>query len=94
MALHAIDANRETFREEDTIRVHPIVTRGGEAVNVVPADVRLETFVRGKTVEAIEEAAKKVDRSLRAGALAMGARVRSRPSRAISPSRWTRAWSP
>ena len=76
IALHAIDANRETFRDDDTIRVHPIVTRGGEAVSAVPADVRLETFVRGKTVEAIADAARKVDRSLRAGAQAMGARVR------------------
>jgi metal-dependent amidase/aminoacylase/carboxypeptidase family protein len=75
IALHAIDANRETFRDDDTIRVHPIVTRGGEAVSAVPADVRLETFVRGKTVEAIADAARKVDRSLRAGAQAMGARV-------------------
>jgi amidohydrolase len=75
IALHAIDANRETFRDDDTIRVHPIVTRGGEAVSAVPADVRLETFVRGRTVEAIADAARKVDRSLRAGAQAMGARV-------------------
>jgi amidohydrolase len=75
VALTAIDAQRETFRDEDTIRVHPIVTRGGEAVSAVPADVRLETFVRGKTVEAIADAARKVDRSLRAGALALGARV-------------------
>jgi amidohydrolase len=75
IALVAIDAQRETFKDDDTIRVHPIVTRGGEAVSAVPADVRLETFVRGKTVEAIADAAAKVDRSLRAGALAMGARV-------------------
>jgi amidohydrolase len=75
IALHAIDANRETFRDDDTIRVHPIITRGGEAVSAVPADVRLETFVRGKTVDAILDAAKKVDRSLRAGAQALGARV-------------------
>ena len=75
IALHAIDANRETFRDDDTIRVHPIITRGGEAVSAVPADVRLETFVRGKTVEAIADAARKVDRSLRAGAQAIGARV-------------------
>jgi len=75
IALHAIDANRETFRDDDTIRVHPIITRGGEAVSAVPADVRLETFVRGKTVEAIADASRKVDRSLRAGAQAMGARV-------------------
>jgi amidohydrolase len=75
IALHAIDANRETFRDDDTVRVHPIITRGGEAVSAVPADVRLETFVRGRTVEAIADAARKVDRSLRAGAQALGARV-------------------
>jgi amidohydrolase len=75
ITLGAIDAQRESFRDEDTIRVHPIITKGGEAVSAVPADVRLETFVRGKTLEAIVDAAAKVDRSLRAGALAMGAQV-------------------
>jgi metal-dependent amidase/aminoacylase/carboxypeptidase family protein len=42
---------------------------------VVPADVRLETFVRGKTNEAIMDANIKVDRALRAGAMAIGAKV-------------------
>ena len=75
LALQAIHMQRETFRDEDRIRVHPIITRGGEAVNVVPADVRLETFVRGATYEAIGDAAAKVDRALRAGAMAVGAAV-------------------
>lgn len=75
IALMAIDAQRETFLDDDTIRIHPIITRGGEAVSAIPADVRLETFVRGKTLEAIKQAEAKVDRCLRAGALAMGARV-------------------
>lgn len=75
LALSAIHYNRETFRDEDTIRVHPIITKGGEAVSAVPADVRMETFVRGKTVEAILDANNKVDRALRAGALAVGATV-------------------
>jgi metal-dependent amidase/aminoacylase/carboxypeptidase family protein len=42
---------------------------------VVPADVRLETFVRGATYAAIVDAGAKVDRALRAGALAVGAAV-------------------
>jgi amidohydrolase len=75
IGLMAINALRETFRDEDTIRVHPIITHGGSQVNVIPADVRLETFVRGKTVEAIADADRKVDRALRAGALALGATV-------------------
>jgi len=75
IGLMAINALRETFRDDDTIRIHPIVTHGGSQVNVIPADVRLETFIRGRTVEAILDANTKVDRALRAGALALGARV-------------------
>jgi metal-dependent amidase/aminoacylase/carboxypeptidase family protein len=75
IALSAIHAQRETFKDDDAIRVHPIITRGGDLVNVVPADVRIETFVRGKTNEAIMDANIKVDRALRAGAMAIGARV-------------------
>jgi amidohydrolase len=75
IGLAAINAVRETFRDEDTIRVHPIITHGGSQVNVIPAEARLETYVRGRTVEAILDANRKVDRAFRAGALALGARV-------------------
>ena len=33
LALTAIHFNRETFRDEDTVRVHPIITKGGEEGN-------------------------------------------------------------
>jgi amidohydrolase len=75
IGLAAVNAIRETFRDEDTIRVHPIITHGGSQVNVIPGEVRLETYVRGRTVEAILDANKKVDRAFRAGALALGAKV-------------------
>jgi amidohydrolase len=75
IGLAAINAIRETFRDEDSIRVHPIITHGGSQVNVIPGDVRIETYVRGKTVEAILDANVRVDRALRAGALALGAKV-------------------
>jgi amidohydrolase len=75
VGLGAIDAIRDTFRDDDRIRVHPIVTHGGDAVNVVPHEVRVETFVRGASVEAIVDAAAKVDRAMRAGAFAIGAEV-------------------
>jgi amidohydrolase len=73
MGLMGIHANRETFRDEDTIRVHPIITKGGEIVNNVPAEVRMESYVRGKTVQAIKDANTKVNRALRAGAMSVGA---------------------
>jgi amidohydrolase len=75
IALTAINAVRETFRDEDSIRVHPILTHGGSQVNVIPGEARLEMYVRGKTVEGVADASGRVDRALRAGALAMGAQV-------------------
>lgn len=75
IALTAIHAQRETFRDDDSIRIHPIITKGGTVVSSVPADVRMETFVRGASIEAYTAAAEKVDRALRAGAMAVGASV-------------------
>jgi metal-dependent amidase/aminoacylase/carboxypeptidase family protein len=55
--------------------VHPIITRGGTVVNAVPDDVRMETYVRAASVPAIVDANSRVDRALRAGALAVGGSV-------------------
>lgn len=72
MGIHAV---RETFPEEDHIRVHPIITHGGNLVNIVPADVRMESYVRGKTLKAVAEANSRVNRALQAGAMAVGGSV-------------------
>lgn len=75
VGMMAIDAQRETFPPTDDVRVHPIVTRGGDLVNVVPSDVRIETYVRANNTDGILNAAVKVDRSFQAGADAIGAEV-------------------
>ncbi|MGH7385097.1 MAG: amidohydrolase [Candidatus Rokuibacteriota bacterium] len=75
IALAGINAIRETFRDEDSIRVHPVLTHGGSQVNVIPGEARLEMYVRGKTAAGVADASRKVDRALRAGALALGACV-------------------
>jgi amidohydrolase len=75
VGLVALNAQRDTFTETDLIRIHPIITKGGDLVNVVPADVRIETYVRGKTLDAIWGANEKLERSMRAGAMALGAGV-------------------
>ena len=75
LALTAIHHQRETFRDQDHIRVHPILTRGGETVNIVPRVATMETFVRGATIEPIMDANAKVDRALRGAAMAVGAGV-------------------
>ena len=75
LALNNIHAQRETFPEAERIRIHPIITKGGDIVNVVPADVRMELYVRGRTIPGIVSANEKVNRSLKAGAIAIGAKV-------------------
>ncbi|MBI4200435.1 MAG: amidohydrolase [Chloroflexi bacterium] len=74
-ALSAINAIRETFREQDTVRVHGILTRGGEAVSAVPSRVTLEWRVRSGNLEALVDNSQRVDRCFKAGALAVGASV-------------------
>jgi len=75
LAINAMNSQRETFRNEDRIRVHGILTQGGVAVNSIPADVRYEGRVRGRNATVISEANARLDSCLRAGALAMGAQV-------------------
>lgn len=78
LGLMGIHALRETFKDNDIIRVHPIITKGGDLVNSVPADVRLETYVRAKTMAAIDATHCKVDRALKAGGDAVGAETKIR----------------
>ena len=76
LAMAAIHCNRETFTEEETARLHGIITRGGEAVNAVPAGVALEWRVRSSAEKDLVKNASTADRCFKAGALAVGAKVR------------------
>ena len=73
--LNAVNSIRETFRDSDIIRVHPIMTAGGEMVNAIPDKACLESYVRGKTFDAIVSANKRVNRALCSGALALGTNI-------------------
>ena len=73
--LNAANAVRETFKDSDCIRFHPIITKGGNAVNAIPDTVIIESYVRGMTFDAIEKANKKINRALAGAALSMGANV-------------------
>jgi amidohydrolase len=75
VGMNGIHALREGFADEDAVRVHPIITKGGNGVNVVPSDVQMECYVRAKTVETMKQANRKVNRALEAGAMAIGADV-------------------
>lgn len=75
LGLSAINSIRETFRENDIIRVHPIITKGGSAVNAIPDTVMAESYVRGKSFDAIRDANERVNRALTGAALSLGANV-------------------
>lgn len=81
-ALHAATAAmccmnmlRESFRDEDNIRLHYIIKEGGDAVNIVPERVVMELYVRGNTFASMKEVSKAVNRAVRGAAYAMGAEV-------------------
>ena len=75
LALNNIHAQRETFHDEDMVRVSTIITKGGDLVNIVPSEVKMQIIVRAFTIDAILDASKKVDRALKASALALGGKV-------------------
>ncbi len=83
--LAAANAVRETFREEDYIRFHPIITEGGGAVNTIPDRVAVESYVRGLTFEAMEEANNRLNQALIGGALSMGCEIEIQDISGSSP---------
>ncbi len=75
LGLQACNDLRETFREADTIRFHPIMMGVNCAVNIIPDEMKVESYVRGGTLTAIKRENIKVNRALTGAALAMGAGV-------------------
>ena len=73
--LNAVNSIRETFKESDLIRVHPIITKGGDMVNAIPERVYIESYVRGKTFSAIAAANKKVNKAFCGAALSLDTNV-------------------
>ena len=75
LGLQAINSVRETFTESEYIRVHPIVTSGGDIVNTIPDTVVIESYIRGISFDAIKRANERVNRALIGAALSLGANV-------------------
>jgi len=73
--LNAMNAIRETFKESDIIRVHPIITHGGDMVNAIPETVELESYVRGSSFEAILSANERVNQAFTGAALSIGTNI-------------------
>lgn len=72
IAINSMHVQRETFKDEDCVRVHQIMPKGGAIVNTVPADVQLETCIRAMNVPALKDANMKINRCVQGAAIAMG----------------------
>jgi amidohydrolase len=70
IAQVAIGLLRQHIRPND--RIHGIVTKGGDAPNIVPAHTSARYYVRARTLGQLEEIRAKVDRCFEAGARATG----------------------
>ncbi|HZD75285.1 MAG TPA: M20 family metallopeptidase [Actinomycetota bacterium] len=77
VAQTAIGLLRQHMRQTD--RVHGIVTKGGDAPNVVPARTEGTWLVRASNLDELREVEAKVRRCFEAGALATGARLEVTP---------------
>jgi amidohydrolase len=71
VAQTAIGLLRQHIRPTD--RIHGIITKGGDAPNIVPADTRASYMVRAETLGQLGEIQARVRRCFEAGALATGA---------------------
>ena len=74
MGVMGVNAIRETFRDQDHVRFHPLINAGGDLVNVNPDYVKMESYVRASNIEAMARYNKAVDRALKAGGDALGAK--------------------
>lgn len=75
LAINNVNALRETFKESERVRFHPILTKAGDIVNVVPADVEMESYVRARTINGMQHYNEKINEALKAGASAIGAKI-------------------
>lgn len=74
MGVMGVNALRETFREDDCVRFHPIINSGGDLVNVIPDYVKMESYTRAANVEALARYNRDINRALNAGAMALNAK--------------------
>jgi amidohydrolase len=77
IAQTAVGLLRQHIRPTD--RIHGIVTKGGEAPNIVPAHTVSKWYVRAKSVAELAELEPRVHRCFEAGATATGCTVEIAP---------------
>ncbi len=73
LTAHAIELLREHVPGD--VRIHGVITEGGQAPNIVPERAAMEYYVRARNRALLEQVVSRVENCARAGALATGASV-------------------
>lgn len=73
IAQTAIGLLRQHIRSTD--RIHGIITKGGDAPNVIPADTMAKYVIRAETFDQLAELRPRVQRCFEAGAVGTGAQL-------------------
>lgn len=74
-AIQMMGLMRETFREEDHVRLHNVIRKAGGVINSVPDEAIVETKVRAASLDKICEITDMVNRAYAGSAYAFGGKI-------------------
>ena len=74
-AIQMMGLMRETFREEDHVRLHNVIRKAGDVINSVPDEAIVETKVRAASLDKICEITDMVNRAYAGSAYAFGVKI-------------------
>ena len=74
-AIQMMGLMRETFREEDHVRLHNVIRKAGDVINSVPDEAIVETKVRAASLDKICEITDMVNRAYAGSAYAFGGNI-------------------
>lgn len=74
-AIQMMGLMRETFREEDHVRLHNVIRKAGDVINSVPDEAVVETKVRAASLDKIDEITTMINRAYDGAAYAFGGKI-------------------
>lgn len=74
-AIQMMGLMRETFREEDHVRLHNVIWKAGDVINSVPDEAIVETKVRAASLDKICEITDMVNRAYAGSAYVFGGKI-------------------
>lgn len=74
-AIQMMGLMRETFRDEDHVRLHNVIRKAGDVINSVPDEAIVETKVRAASLDKICEITDMVNRAYAGSAYAFGGKI-------------------